>query len=170
MTAVARIIKSVGVSGQLRVRLFSGLNDRLADVKSIYIGSSEDDAHACTIEWSEKRRDGTILKLQNINDRTEADALRGLLMFVDDDRRIPLERGTFFVHQIIGLRAIDEDRRELGVITDVLDLPAGDIWVLKREGKEIMVPAVKEFIREVDVEAGIVVLHTIEGLLEGSEG
>jgi 16S rRNA processing protein RimM len=87
-------------------------------------------------------------------------------VFVEDGQQVNPESGSFFVHEIIGLRAVGEDGSPLGIVTDVVSLPAGDLWVVRRGEKQVMIPAVREFLREVDIRAGQVVIHTIEGLLE----
>lgn len=166
MISVGRITKSVGVKGHVHVEPFSGRNDRLAHVDAVLVGTSGSDARVLKVEASEQRNDGTVLKLQQIDDRTEADGLRGLFLFVEDDNHIPLRPGSFFVHDIIGLNAMTEDGAEIGTVTDVLNLPAGDVWVVRMGEKEVMIPAVKEFVRKVDIPAGRVIIHTIEGLLE----
>ncbi|HEX9614608.1 MAG TPA: ribosome maturation factor RimM [Bacteroidota bacterium] len=166
MISIGRITKTVGVRGQLFVELFAGRPDRLSGLKEVFTGASESEVRSWGIESLEARRNGTVLKLQNLDGLDEAEALRGLYVFVEDGQRISLDVGTFFVHEIIGLRAVDENGADLGTVTDVLSLPGGDVWVVRAGQKDAMIPAVSEFIRRVDTRAGTVVIHTIEGLLE----
>ena len=77
-----------------------------------------------------------------------------------------LPRGRYFVHQIVGLTVLDQHSAVVGRVRDVLKLPAHDVYVVEREGRELMIPAVREFVRGIDPESGIVRVHLIEGMVE----
>ena len=69
-----------------------------------------------------------------------------------------------FIADLIGCRVLNDDTgEELGALRDVLTLPSSDVYVIGGAGKQYMIPAVKEFIRLIDVEAGVVRVHLIEG-------
>ena len=74
-----------------------------------------------------------------------------------------LPEGSVFIADLIGCRALDEDGAELGRIEDVLTMPSSDVYVIAGE-KRYMVPAVREFVREIRVDEGYVRLHLIEGM------
>jgi 16S rRNA processing protein RimM len=67
---------------------------------------------------------------------------------------------------VIGLTALDERGAVLGRVRDVLKLPAQDLFVIERHGREILIPAVPEFIRSIDPEGGTLRVHVIEGMVE----
>ena len=76
------------------------------------------------------------------------------------------KNGKHFVHDIIGLKAVSQTGEELGVVADVLELPAQDVWVVKNADREVLIPAVPPFIERVDLAEKKVVINVIEGLLE----
>lgn len=89
-------------------------------------------------------------------------ALRGKRVCIDrDEAKLP--EGSVFIADLIGCRALDEDGAELGRIEDVLTMPSSDVYVIAGE-KRYMVPAVREFVREIRVDEGYVRLHLIEGM------
>lgn len=105
-----------------------------------------------------------VLTLKGVDDRSEADALRGAAVFVAEDD-LPLGDDEFFLHDLIGLKAVDEEQTVLGEIADVLSLPAGPVLAIRRqEGADVLVPAVGEFIVELTDE--VVVIRVIEGLFD----
>jgi 16S rRNA processing protein RimM len=74
-----------------------------------------------------------------------------------------LDKGQWFIQDIIGAAVVDESGAELGKLAEVLDLPAGNVYVVRGE-REIMIPAVPEFIISTDVDAGIITVRLIEGM------
>lgn len=166
MIAVAKITKSVGIKGLVRAESLSDDTDRLLSLKQVYIGEAESSARPAVVETAEARNRGVVLKFRSVEDRDEADELRGLWIFVEEKEIVHPKKGSYFVHEIVGLKAVSEDGTEFGVVSDVVSLPAGDAWVVKIGEREVMVPAVKEFIREVDLQGRRVVIRMIEGMAE----
>jgi 16S rRNA processing protein RimM len=109
---------------------------------------------------------GVRVHLTGVDDRTAAEALRGHYLFVDRRHRAKLKPGHHFLHEVVGLAVEDERGVRLGVVKDVLKLPAQDVYVISDGGREFMLPAVREFIREIDFKAGLLRVHLIEGIRE----
>ena len=87
--------------------------------------------------------------------------VQGEVKILPDEAKLP--EGSVFIADLIGCRALDEDGAELGRIEDVLTMPSSDVYVIAGE-KRYMVPAVREFVREIRVDEGYVRLHLIEGM------
>lgn len=105
-----------------------------------------------------------VLSLKGVVGRDEAEALRGAGVYVEEDE-LELEEDEFFLHDLIGLKAVDEEGQVIGRVTDVLSLPAGPVLVVTRDGAgDALIPAVGEFL--VDITADAVVIRVIEGLLD----
>ncbi|MDL1892355.1 16S rRNA processing protein RimM, partial [Sphingobacteriales bacterium CHB3] len=81
---------------------------------------------------------------------------------------VRLPKGSYFIHNIIGLRVIGENDEAIGVVKDVLKYPANDVYVVERYGNEVLLPAVKEFIKKIDMESGTMTVRLIEGMLDES--
>ena len=90
--------------------------------------------------------------------------LGGVWLRVSRDAFRPLPEGRFYVFQIIGLKVETESGEPVGRVVDVLSLPANDVYVVDREGEEVLLPAAQELMR-VDLNAGRIVVRDIEGLL-----
>lgn len=105
------------------------------------------------------------MKLKGIDDREAAEALVGKYLFVDSRHRVRLPRGKYFVEQVIGLAVIDHEGHALGRVRDVLKFPANDVYVIEYHGREILVPAVKEFILALEPQKGTMRVRLIEGML-----
>lgn len=166
MIAVAKITRSVGLKGLIQVESLSGDTDRLHELRQVFVGDAVDTARPAMVESAESRGTKVVLKLRSVDDRTGADALNGKWIFVAEEEGVKAHTGSYFVHDVIGLQAVREDGTPIGVVTDVVDLPAGDAWVVRIGVRDVMIPAVREFIRDVDLQARRVVIRPIEGLLE----
>jgi 16S rRNA processing protein RimM len=85
---------------------------------------------------------------------------------VDGRHRAKLPRGRYYVHDVVGLRVVDQQGTELGTLREVLKLPAHDVYVVARGEKEFMIPAVKEFVLEINPAERFVRVRLIEGMAE----
>jgi len=166
MIAVARIIRSVGLKGEVAVSVLGDRPERLNELGTVEVGSTAELTETRSIESVEARNGRTVVKLAGIRTRTEADALRGLWLFVEESRTAKLPDGSYYVHDIVGMNVVSDEGRKLGTLKDVLNLPGGDLWVVQTDGGEAMIPAVREFVKTVDLAEGRIVVHMIEGLVE----
>jgi 16S rRNA processing protein RimM len=105
-----------------------------------------------------------ILRLAGLTDRDEAEALRGWLVQVPENEAWTLPEGRYYWHQIIGLRAVTADGRALGTVADILETGANDVYVVAREGGELLVPAIKDVVKEIAPERGELVVELLPGM------
>lgn len=111
-----------------------------------------------------------LIRFREIGGREEAQMLRGrVLMVRPEDVPSIEEEGRYWVHHVVGLRVETAGGRSLGRVREVLQNPANDIWVTEGEGGEILIPAVRDFVLEVDVQGGRVVVKEVPGLIPGAE-
>lgn len=109
-----------------------------------------------------------ILKLKGYDDRDSVEKLRQCSLLVTRDKAVRLQKDEYFIADLIGLRILDGDKddEEIGVLTDVLNTGANDVYEIRgKDGKEFLIPAIKQCILEVNVEEGFVRVHLLEGLL-----
>ena len=103
-----------------------------------------------------------IARLEGVDDVNAAMRLKGKTVSVRrEDARLP--KGAFFLQDILGARVAEEDGREIGTLVDILETPASNVYVVRGE-KEHLIPAVPEFVRETDVENGVITVRLIEGM------
>ena len=164
--AIGKVVKAFGVRGEIVVRSFADSPSRFERLKSVFIGPDEATAREIRVEGVRVEARGVRLKLAGTDDRTAAEKFAGTLVFVDGKNRVKPPRGRFFVHEVVGLRVLDETGRVVGAVREVLKLPAQDVYVIERHGRDILVPAVKEFVQEIDPVAGVMRVRLIEGMVE----
>jgi 16S rRNA processing protein RimM len=164
LTAVGSIVKAFGVKGDIVVRPLTDAAERFHALRRVWLGSVNDPASEVHIERVSVEKRGVRLKLKGVDRRTEAEKLRGKILFVEDAERLPLPEGRYFVHDVMGLRVRDETGADLGTVADVLRLPAQDVYLVRGPRGDIMVPAVKQFVRAVDMENRTMTVRLIEGM------
>lgn len=159
-----KIVNTHGVDGAVKVESWCDSPDILASLKSIYIKSGEDYKELEVIRSFVKKQ-FAVLFLCGIDSFEKAAAMRNKIIYADRED-IPVEEGAVLVSDIIGLPVIDADSGVVyGVLSDVLNLGAGDIYEIDTDHGKAMMPAVKEFVINIDYEKGIFV-RPIEGMFE----
>ena len=147
-----------GVRGEVRIRPWADSAEFLKGFSVFYI-----DGKPFPVRSASVHKQALIASLEGVDSMEAAEGLRGKIVMIDrEDAR--LEPGAYFLQDIIGLPAMDEETgKELGTVEDIMQLPGGDVLVIRGE-REILVPRVPEFIRRVDTENGSVTVHLIEGM------
>ena len=107
-----------------------------------------------------------ILQFKEFQDINEVERYRGRDLLIERDQAVPLGENENFIVDLIDLEVFDDTEKRLGVLTDVLQTGANDVYVVETdEGKEILLPAIPSCILEVDLEHGRMIVHVPEGLL-----
>jgi 16S rRNA processing protein RimM len=165
---VGRIVKPHGVQGEVVVEVLSDAAERFARGSTLEAGDPAADSKGArrtlTVGSTRDDRGRLLVRFSEVRDRAEADAARGLLLSIARDDVAAPPEGHFYDWQLEGLAVEDEDGRRLGTFSRVEQAPAQDLWVVDTGDGEVMVPAVDEFVRRVDLEGGRIVLHVIPGL------
>ncbi len=140
---------------------------RLGRLRRALFGRDDNDVCEVRVERVHVGQRGVRMKFTGVDDRTGAERLVGGFLFVDEKEAQQPAAGKFFIHDVVGLTVVDQDERRIGAVSEVLRLPAHDVYVVTTGSREFMIPAVKEFVKRIDVKKGIIRVHLIEGMLEG---
>jgi len=166
LIAIGRIRKPFGVKGYTYIEPLTKNADRFFDLEECFIGLNEKNAQPFEIDDVEPKGDKLTIKFIGCDDRTEVEKITNFFIFVDSEDAIKLPENDFFSHQFIGLSVKDNNGKEYGVVKNILKLPAQDLFVIDYEGREVLVPNVKEFVISVNMESKTLILNVIEGLFE----
>ena len=152
-----KIVNTHGVAGEVKIEVWLDSPQFLRRFPRVFINGAEK-----KLLSGRAQKSFLIAKLEGVDDVDAAMTLKGKTIMVDrNDVRLP--RGTFFVQDILGATVRDENGAEIGRLTDVLERPAHNIYVVQGE-TEHLIPAVPEFILKTDAEAGVITVHLIEGM------
>jgi 16S rRNA processing protein RimM len=153
-----KIVNTHGVRGEVRIQPWANSPDFLLDFGTIYI-----DGKSIKVLRSRIHKTMVIAALEGIETIDDAVKLKNKTVYIDRNEA-KLSEGEFFIQDIIGMPVVDVNSgAEIGTLTEVLSLPASDVYVVKGE-TEHMIPAVPEFIDKIDSEAGVIRVRLIEGM------
>lgn len=163
-TALGIVTRAHSLRGEIRVSAFNPGAPNLQRGRRAYIKGAR-----YTVLRARPDRDAWILQLSGVTDRSTAEGFAGELIEAADTDVRRNDADSFFIHELIGLRAITPDGRELGRVTEVLQTGANDVYVVKGEKGEILVPAVGEVVTSIDLTAGILHMTPLPGMVDESQ-
>lgn len=151
-----QIVSTHGVRGEFKVLPWADGPEFLTLFDRVYLNGKE-----FAVESARVQKTCVLVKLRGVDTLEAAQALRHTVVKVDRND-VALEEGTYFVADLLGLTVL-EGQTELGKVTEVLSMPGPDVYVVRGD-HEYMIPAVKEFILETDVDGGFIRVKLIEGM------
>ena len=158
---VGKVTNTHGVMGEVRVQPWADSPEFLCRFKTLYV----DEAHwPIHVERARVHKNMVILKFEGITDVPGALAMRNAILYIDRaDANLP--EGTFFIADLIGAEVRDAaSGKVLGRLAEVLNLPANNVYVVRGGERDILIPAVPEFIAETNVDEGYIRVNMMEGL------
>ena len=157
---VGKVTNVHGLMGEVRVQPWADSPDFLCQFKTLYV----DKAHwPISVERARVHKNMVILKLEGVTDVNGALAMRNAVLYIDrKDANLP--EGSFFLADLMNMEVRDTQGKVLGKIADVLTLPANNVYVVRGGEREIMIPAVDQFVKEVNVDEGYMTVALIEGM------
>ena len=169
LIVVGRIVKAHGIRGEVKVVPETDDPERFLGFESVYVGAELKDAKEYTVKgirFQPSSKGITVLaSFDEVKTRNDADALVKSRLFVTEDV-LQLEDNEYFLHDLIGCAVVSTADEAVGVVKDVLEMPAQIVYLVSRTGKpDVMVPAVDAFIEEVNLETRRITIHAIDGLL-----
>lgn len=153
---IARIVAVYGKHGLVRLSSFSDFPDRFLKLKTV---SLEFYASFKQLKVEKVKFDGSdiLMKFEKFDSEKDVEMLVGKDVYIPDTETVKLPANTYFIHDLIGSRVVFREE-ELGIIEDVMVLPANDVYVIRKEGKEVLVPAISDFIESFSAEKKLLVL------------
>ena len=151
------IINTHGVRGEVKIESWLDSPEFLRKFKTIYIGGE-----GVKVRSARVHNGFVIASLEGVDDINAAMTLKNKTIYIDrDDAKLP--KGAYFLADIMGAKVVSDTGEELGVLSEIMERPAHNVYVVKGE-REILIPAVPEFILRTDADAGIITVHLIEGM------
>ena len=166
MFQVGIITSTHGVHGEVKV--FPTTDDvrRFKRLKEVILDTGKEQI-TLEVEGVKFSKQLVILKFKGIDNINDVEKYRQKSLYVTRENAVRLRRDEYFIADLMGLRVRDEDGAEIGVLREVMETGANDVYVIDLDdGRELLLPAIKECVLNVDVEAGFVQIHIMPGLLD----
>jgi 16S rRNA processing protein RimM len=163
---IGRIIRSHGLAGRVKVLSYLESQDVLNSLPKVFVGRKVSEAEPFPLDAVQPGREFFILKLGGIEDRDAAARLVGSFVWMPSDKMKKLPEGEYYWLDIIGLQVVTEDGQILGRIESVFPTGSNDVYVCRGGEKEILLPAIGEVVRNINMDHRIMVVRLLKGLME----
>ena len=157
---VGRILAPWGIRGEVKVEVLTNFPERFAPQKVVYLN-----ARPLEIESCRPHKQHLVVKLDTIDSVEDAERLRGQDLTIPSSELSRLPEGQYYTFQIIGLDVLTTEGQYLGQVTDIMATAGNDVYIVEGEGGEILIPAIEDVVKSIDLDKGEMVIEAIEGLL-----
>jgi 16S rRNA processing protein RimM len=157
---IGRILAPWGVKGKVKVKVETDFPQRFVSGAEVYL-----DQKPQVIESAEWHNDKLVIKLRSIDSIEDAEKLRGKLIEIPFSQLQPLPEGQYYYFQLIGLKVWTTGGELLGEISEILTTGSNDVYVVSNAQGEILIPAIEDVVKSVDLEQENMVIEPIDGLL-----
>ena len=162
---IGQIVNTFGIKGMVKVKPFTDNIERLSNLEKIYIKNKSGQTEY-KIQEVKYHKNMVLVKFEGIENPEQADLLRNSYLIVDRETEEPLEAGRYYIVDMIGLDVFTDDNEYLGKLEDIYNTGSNDIYVVKNElGKQVLLPAIEDVIKNIDMDNKKVIVHLIPGLV-----
>jgi 16S rRNA processing protein RimM len=161
---VGVITSTHGIKGEVKVFPTTDDVKRFKKNMELILETGKEDVHL-TVEGVKFFKQYVILKFQGIDNINDVEQYKGKSLVVTRENAVKLKKDEYFIADLMGLKVIEDNGELLGVLKDVIETGANDVYeVTLEDGKSLLLPAIKECILEVDMDNRQMKVHVMEGL------
>lgn len=162
---VGQIVNTFGIKGFVKVYPYTDDITRFDDLKKVYIKNKHQNKEL-EIQEVKYHKNMVLIKFKGIDNPEDAENLRNMYILIDRKDSKPLEEDTYFIVDLLGLEVYTDEGKLLGKLDDIFNTGSNDIYVVKDElGKQILLPAIKDVIKEINMEDKKIIVHLLNGLV-----
>lgn len=166
---IGKIVNTHGVKGELKVIPTTDDITRFELLETIFV-QTRSELNEYTLSQVRYHKNFILIKLEKIETMTDAEKLKNCIIKIPKKWALPLDKDEYYIGDLYDMQVLTEDGEDLGSIVDVLFTGSNDVYIVKdtnnTSAKEILIPAIKECIKNVDIEKKIMTVHLLEGLRE----
>ena len=159
---VGKITGAFGIRGELKVLSYADRPHRFEELGSVYAG--KDEYEITNVRY---QKGMVLLRFRGVDTRNDAERLTGRYLEIDRTVLRELDDDEYFIFDLIGLEAVNQDGKHIGKVTDVIQNSAQDLYEIETDdGRKHLIPAVYELVTEINIDSGIMRIKPIPGLLD----
>lgn len=163
---VGAISSTHGVRGEVKVFPTTDDVKRFKRLKEVILDTGKEEL-TLEIEGVKFFKQFVILKFKGYDNINDIEKYKGKSLYVTRANAVKLRKDEYFIADLQGLTVVDEEEQVIGTLRDVMETGANDVYIIDMtDGREVLIPAIKECILQVDIEAGKIKVHMMDGLLE----
>jgi 16S rRNA processing protein RimM len=158
-----KIVTTHGIRGEVKIMPYTDSPELLAEFDRLFIGKEHEEV---TIERSRVFKNTVIAKIEGIDTPEAAEKLRNKMLYMHRDD-LELDDDTYFIQDLIGIEVRDADSQQVyGKIIDVMQTGANDVYVIKGDDREYLVPAIADVVVSTDIDGNVMTIRPLDGLFD----
>ena len=162
---IGQIVNTFGIKGMVKVKPFTDDIRRFDELKKVYVEKNSNQTEY-EIEEVKYHKDMVLIKFKGIDKVEQAEMLRNSYLTVSRDSVEKLEEGRYYIVDLLGLEVYTDEQILLGTLEDIFNTGSNDIYVVKdKQGKQILLPAIQDVIKQIDIENKKIIVHLLPGLI-----
>lgn len=162
---IGQIVNTFGINGLLKIKPFTDNVKRFDKLKKVYI-VDKNNLKEFVIEEVKYHKGLVLLQLKGIYDMNTAEKYKGMYLKIKREDAVQLPKNSYFIADLLGLQVYDENNILLGYLEDIFPTGSNDVYVVKtQDGKQILLPAIKSVIKNIDLQTKKITVKLIEGLV-----
>ncbi|HUV52130.1 MAG TPA: ribosome maturation factor RimM [Dehalococcoidia bacterium] len=158
---VGRILAPWGIKGEVKVEVITDFPERFAPHNFVYLNASPFEIESCR-----PHKQFLLLKLATIDSIEAAEKLRGCELTIPRSELPELPEGQYYTFQLIGLDVVTTKGQRLGQVTDIMATASNDVYIVEGKRGDILIPAIDDVVKSIDLKKGTIIIEAIEGLLD----
>jgi 16S rRNA processing protein RimM len=166
---IGKVVAPFGLRGELKVLSLTDIPNRFAELEAIHLGPDHIPHRIKSVR--PYKGEMVVMKIAGIEDANTAETLRNLDLTIPLSQLAKLPPDSYYQHDILGLQVSTLDGRDIGRIVDIMITGSNDVYVIEAtaDGKQILIPAIKDVIKQVDLIRQMMYIEPIQGLLDNDE-
>ncbi len=162
---IGQIVNTFGIKGMVKVKPFTDDIRRFDELKTVYVEKNSTKTEY-EIEEVKYHKDMVLIKFKGIDKVEQAEMLRNSYLTVSRNSVEKLEEGRYYIVDLLGLEVYTDEQVLLGTLEDIFNTGSNDIYVVKdKQGKQILLPAIQDVIKQIDIENKKIIVHLLPGLI-----
>ncbi|MCQ3939152.1 MAG: 16S rRNA processing protein RimM [Chloroflexi bacterium] len=162
--AIGFIRRPHGVTGEVIMDLHTDFPERIKAGRKVYIGERHE---AATLGSARPHGGGMLVRIRGYETPETAGRFRNQWVYVKSTEVPQLPEGRHYKYELLDMQVVDEDGGNLGILREILETGANDVYVVvNAAGKEILLPAIPSVVLETDMQARVMKVHLLDGLIE----
>ncbi len=166
---MGKVVRPHGIEGALRIKSYAQSEESFLSAGTVSLRSSSGDIREYAVSSVRPHKNILLMKLEGLNTLEEAEKYRGAAILIKRHSLPRAEEEEYFWHELIGLEVYLSEGEYVGTIRHILPTGSNDIYVVQEGKKEVLIPAVHDVVREIDLTNNRMIISEVEGLLDLNE-
>lgn len=161
--AVGHVMGAHGVRGEIKIKSLTDFPERFAPGARVFV---EGETFQREIVSTRAHKGALLIKFAGLSDRNAVEALKGKYLLVARENAMPLDEDEYYEDELVGLRVESVEGEYLGILAEIIWTGANEVYIVRGDQGEVLIPAIADVVQEVDLDAGLMRVTLLPGLLD----